>query len=50
MRRKSEFLALFPMGAGDTVRYKVLLACSNVHLCLKEEKKKNKSSSSSDFN
>lgn len=34
-RRKSKVLALFPMGVGDTVRNKVLLACSNVHLCLK---------------
>lgn len=36
MQRKSELLALFPMGVGDTVRYKVFLACSNVHLCLKK--------------
>lgn len=52
MQRKSELLALFPMGVGDTVRYKVFLACSNVHLCLKKRGKKikKKSSSSSDFN
>lgn len=41
MQRKSKLLALFPMGVGDTVRHKVLPACSNVHLCLKREKKKN---------
>lgn len=39
MQRKSELLALFPMGVGDTVRYKVFLACSNVHLCLKKGEK-----------
>lgn len=53
MQRKSELLALFPMGVGDTVRYKVFLACSNVHLCLKKGEKiikKKKSSFSSDFN
>lgn len=40
MQRKSKLLALFPMGVGDTVRHKVLPACSNVHLCLKRKKKK----------